>query len=81
MGFTTTSQMYSIEYQLSIRAYLSGAKNLVSEQPLHVCSWSTETGEEVMKSITKATENVSRRQSYPHGTVEKRRGGKRIMVE
>jgi hypothetical protein len=81
MGFTTTSQLYSIEYQISIRAYLSGAKDLVSEQPLHVCSWSADSGEQLMTSISRAAEMVNRRQSYPQGTFESRRGGKRMVVE
>jgi len=68
MGFTTTATLYSIEYQLTIRAVLSGAKDLLSTQPIHVCSWSSETSSQIMKSIQKAAAPASRRESYPQDT-------------
>jgi hypothetical protein len=53
MGFTTSSVLYNIEYELTVRAYLSGAKDLVSTQPLHVCLQDSTTSKQIMKRIEK----------------------------
>lgn len=81
MGFTTNATLYSIEYQLSIRAVLSGAKDLVSTQPIHVCSWGSDTCLQIMKGIEKASRSTKRRESYPQDSSARNNGGKRILVE
>jgi hypothetical protein len=81
MGFTTSTALYGIDYQLTIRAVLSGAKDLVSAQPLHVCPWSSETSAQIMKGIHKAKTSSNRRESYPQDTFGGGNRGKRILLE
>jgi hypothetical protein len=81
MGFTTSSALYGIDYELTVRAVLSGAKDLVSTQPLHVCPWSFETSAQIMKSIHKTGNFNSRHESYPQGSSGSHHQGKRILLE
>src|SRR5436189_4127988 len=68
MGFTTNSTLYAIQYLLTLRAVLSGAKDLVSTQQIHICSWGAETCSQIIRSIEKAASSVNRRESYPQNT-------------
>lgn len=82
MGFTTNSVLYSIDYDLTIRAYLSGAKDLISSQPIHICSWDARSCVQIMESIDKASRTERRRQSVPEeGYLPRNRSGKRIVVD
>jgi hypothetical protein len=81
MGFTTNSTLYAIEYQLTLRAYLSGAKDLVSSQPIHICPWGSAACSQIMQSIQKAAGTVNRRVSYPQDMFTMNNRGKRILVE
>jgi len=81
MGFTTSSALYGIDYQLTVRAVLSGAKDLVSAQPLHVCSWSSETCAQIMKSIHKARNPSDLRESYEQDSFERCDRENRILLE
>ena len=82
MGFTTNSVLYSIEYELTIRAYLSGAKDLISTQPIHICSWDARSCVQIMESIEKASRAERRRQSASsEGGIPRNRSGRRILVD
>lgn len=80
MGFTTNSTLYSIEYEITIRAYLSGAKDLRSSQPIHVCSWDAKASTQIMKSIEKAAATEHRRDSNSHPSPGRDRYGNGILV-
>jgi hypothetical protein len=83
MGFTTNSTLYSIEYELTVKATLSGAKDLLSTQPLHVCPWDTKTCSQIITSIEKAATSRRGRDSMPRPTREGYPDSehKRILVE
>jgi hypothetical protein len=81
MGFTTHSTLYSLEYQLTVRIYLSGAKDLISTQPIHICSWSAERCAELMESIERATGMVDRKQSCSRDSFIQWDSEKRIVVD
>lgn len=82
MGFTTNSILYSIEYELRIRAFISGAKDLISSQSIHICSWNAESCTRIMESIDKASRTEQRRQSNSSdGFISRNRSGKRILVD
>ena len=81
MGFTTNSTLYSIEYELTIRAVLSGAKDLILTQPIHVCPWDSQTCMETMKRIEKAARTVKRRETYPSHTRRRDNRDSRVLVE
>jgi hypothetical protein len=81
MGVTTNATLYSIEYQLTIRAALSGAKDLVSTQLLHVCSWGSDACQQIMRGIEKVGRSANRRESYPQDALARNNRGKRILVE
>jgi len=82
MGFTTTSTLYSIEYELTIRAFLSGAKDLISKQSMHVCSWSADKCLEFMAAIENASETIIRKLPCTITISDENGGGeKRILVE
>ena len=81
MGFTTESTLYAIRYEITIRAALSRAKDLVSTQPIQVCPWNSGTCSQIMKSIQKASDTVNGRDSYPQNNSVTHNRGKRILVE
>lgn len=82
MGFTTTSILYSIEYELLIRAVLSGGKDLTSSQPIHICPWDREACTRSMKQIECVSSKGHRKEVHASNTFkEVNREDKRILVE
>jgi AAA+ ATPase superfamily predicted ATPase len=81
MGFTTSSILYSIDYELCIRAYLSGGKDLISSQPIHICPWDRETCMEIMKQINNSSSKGHRKEINLSDTIKELDIRERYLID
>ncbi|QIW99664.1 hypothetical protein AMS68_005182 [Peltaster fructicola] len=58
-GFTTTGTLYKIEYYLTVKAKMSGAKDILLRQPIVVCPFDHAACKEEMEAIEQAAKDAS----------------------
>lgn len=57
-GFTTTAKLYKIEYYLTVKAGLNGAKDIILRRPIVVCPIDHTGCKEEMEGITQAAQDA-----------------------
>ncbi|KAF2747255.1 arrestin domain conatining protein [Sporormia fimetaria CBS 119925] len=58
-GFTTTGTLYKIEYYLTVKAQMSGAKDILLRHPIVVCPFDHEGCKEEIEAIKQAAEDAA----------------------
>ncbi|KAF2842216.1 arrestin domain conatining protein [Patellaria atrata CBS 101060] len=58
-GFTTTGTLYKIEYSLTVKATMSGARDIVLRQPIVVCPYDHAGCKEEMEAIEQAAKDAA----------------------
>ena len=58
-GFTTTAGLYKVEYYLTVKAHMAGAKDIVLKQPIVVCPFDHAGCKAEMEAIEQAAKDAA----------------------